>query len=70
MKFISDEANRLGTNLMTATKEFTKFSIATKGMVSTEGGRQIFSGVSEYASILQIDQQQYERAFRSINQIK
>jgi hypothetical protein len=70
MQFISNEADRLGTNLLTATKEFTKFAVATKGKVSTEAGREIFSGVSEYASVLQIDQQQYERSFRAINQIK
>ena len=69
MKFIADEADRLGVNLMTATKEFTKFAISTKNKVGQDSARQIFSGVSEYASVLQADQQQFERAFRSINQM-
>lgn len=70
MTFIADEAERLGTNFEVSAKEFTKFSIATKNKVSKSAGREIFSGVSEYAAVLQVDQQQFERAFKSINQIK
>lgn len=69
MKFIADEADRLGVNMLTATKEFTKFSIATKNKISKDAGRNIFSGISEYAAVLQVDDQQFERAFRSINQM-
>lgn len=69
MTYIANEAERLGTNLMTSTKEFTKFAISTKGKVSKESARDIFSGISEYAAVLQADPQQFERAFRSINQM-
>ena len=69
MTFIADEAERLGTNLLVSTKEFTKFAISTKGKVGENAARNIFSGVSEYAAVLQADPQQFERAFRAINQM-
>lgn len=69
MQFISDEAERLGTNLMSATKEFTKFSIATKMNMSKSDQRLLFTGMSEYAAVLGTNQQDYERAFRAVSQI-
>lgn len=69
MQFISDEAERLGTNLMSATKEFTKFSIATKMNMSKSDQRLLFTGMSEYAAVLGVNQQDYERAFRAVQQI-
>lgn len=68
MKFIADEAYRLGINLETATEQFTKFSIGTKTQLSTDTRRKLFSGMSEYASVLQIDKEQYGRFMRSIQQ--
>jgi hypothetical protein len=69
MSFIANEADRLGVNLMTATEEFTKFSIGTKNRMDKGTQRQLFSGVSEYATVLQLDKQQYMRFFKSINQM-
>lgn len=69
MKFISDEAMRLGVDLQTATKEFTKFSIATKSMLSKDQQRSLFTGVSEYATVLGVDKEQYHRAFIAMQQI-
>lgn len=69
MQFISDEAERLGVNLMSATKEFTKFSIATKMNMSKADQRLLFTGMSEYATVLGVNQQDYERAFRAVQQI-
>jgi hypothetical protein len=69
MSFVADEADRLGVNLMTATEQFTKFSIGTKSTLDKATQRSVFSGVSEYAAVLQLDQQQYERTFRSVIQM-
>lgn len=69
MKYISDQADRLGVSLIGATREFTKFSIAMNGKLDQKTSRNLFEGVSEYAAVLQIDQQQYERAFRAIQQM-
>lgn len=69
MSFISNEADRLGVNLMSATKEFTKFSIATKNTMQKQQQRDLFTGISEYAAVLGASQSDYERAFRAVSQI-
>jgi hypothetical protein len=69
MTFVANEADRLGVNLMTATEEFTKFSIGTKSRMDKGTQRALFSGVSEYAAVLQLDQQAYQRTFKAITQI-
>jgi hypothetical protein len=69
MSFIADEANRIGVNFQTAAQEFTKFSISTKNKFDAGTQRNLFSGISEYAAVLQIDQQQYQRLFKSIQQM-
>jgi hypothetical protein len=69
MSFIANEADRLGVNLITATEEFTKFSIGTRNRMDKGTQRSLFSGVSEYAAVLQLDQEQYKRFFKSINQM-
>jgi len=69
MKFIADEAERLGVNFQTAAQEFTKFSISTRNKFDSGTQRTLFSGISEYAAVLQIDQQQYQRLFKSIQQM-
>lgn len=69
MKYIADQADRLGINLMVAAKEFNKFSIAVGDKMDRGVQRNIFEGISEYATVLQVDQQQYERAMRSVVQM-
>jgi len=54
---------------MSATKEFTKFSIATKNTMNKMQQRDLFSGISEYAAVLGASQSDYERAFRAVQQI-
>lgn len=69
MKYIADQADRLGINMMVAAKEFNKFSIAVGDKMDRGVQRNIFEGISEYATVLQVDQQQYERAMRSVVQM-
>ena len=69
MNFIREQAYRLGVDLQTATKEFTKFSIATKSTLSRKDQRELFVGISEYARVMGASQQDYERAFRAVQQI-
>lgn len=69
MAYIANEADRLGVNLMSATKEFTKFSISTKNTMNKAQQRSLFTGISEYAAVLGASQQDYERAFRAVQQI-
>lgn len=69
MAFISDQAQRLGIDLQTATKEFTKFSIATQTSMSKSEQRDLFVGMSEYSRVLGLNKQDYERAFRAVQQM-
>jgi len=70
MKFIRDEAMRLGVDLQLATKEFTKFSIATKTTMTKDQQRSLFTGVSEYAQVLGTSKEDYQRALRALQQIE
>jgi len=70
MSFIRDEAMRLGVDLRSATKEFTKFSIATKTSLTKDQQRSLFTGVSEYATVLGASKEDYQRAFRALQQIE
>ncbi len=68
MSFIADEANRIGINFQEAAKSFTKFSISTKGKFDRSTQRALFSGISEYAAVLQLDAESQTRLFKSIQQ--
>jgi hypothetical protein len=70
MAFISEQAQRLGIDLQTATKEFTKFSIATQSSMTKNQQRDLFVGMSEYSRVLGLNKQDYERAFRAVQQIE
>jgi hypothetical protein len=69
MEYLVEMSDRLGVNFMTAAKEFNKFSIAVGSKADQGTQRHIFEGLSEYATVLQVDQQQYERAIRSVVQM-
>ena len=70
MAFISEQAQRLGIDLQTATKEFTKFSIATQTTMSKSDQRNLFVSMSEYSRVLGLNKQDYERSFRAVQQIE
>lgn len=70
MEYLVEMTDRLGVNFMTAAKEFNKFSIAVGSKADQKTQRHIFEGLSEYATVLQVDQQQYERGIRSVVQIE
>jgi tape measure domain-containing protein len=69
MEYLVEMTDRLGVNFMTAAKEFNKFSIAVGSKADQKTQRHIFEGLSEYATVLQVDQQQYERGIRSVVQM-
>lgn len=69
MTFVANEADRLGVNLIEATQAFTKFSLSTRNKLDKSTQRALFSGVSEYAAVLQLDKDSYQRFFRSIQQM-
>lgn len=69
MKFISDEAERLGINFQEAATQYTKFAIVARNKISPEQTKEIFTGLSEYATVLQVDQYRFQRAMLSLNQM-
>lgn len=69
MEYLVNMSQRLGVNFMVAAKEFNKFSIAVGTKASQGTQRHIFEALSEYSTVLQVDQQQYERAIRSVVQM-
>lgn len=70
MAYLVSMSDRLGVNFMVAAQEFNKFSIAVGSKANKGTQRHIFEALSEYATVLQVDQQQYERAIRSVVQIE
>lgn len=70
MAYLVAMSDRLGVNFMVAAQEFNKFSIAVGSKANKGTQRHIFEALSEYATVLQVDQQQYERAIRSVVQIE
>lgn len=69
MEYLVNMSQRLGVNFMVAAKEFNKFSIAVGTKASQRTQRHIFEALSEYSTVLQVDQQQYERAIRAVVQM-
>lgn len=69
MKFISDEAERLGINFHEAATQYTKFSIVARNKLSEEDRKRLFTGLSEYATVLQIDQYRFQRSMMAISQM-
>ena len=69
MGFLRDEADRLGLPLATAATQFTKLAAASRG-TNLEGAatREIFTSVSEAATVLGLSGEQLEGALRAIEQ--
>jgi tape measure domain-containing protein len=70
MKFVKEEAKRLGLEIETASKGFVKISAAAKGTsLEGEGVREVFSGVAEAATALQLNSEQTAGALTALEQI-
>ena len=69
MKFISDEAERLGINFQEAASQYTKFSIVARNKLSEEDRKGLFTGFSEYATVLQVDQYRFSRGMMALQQM-
>ena len=69
IQFIRDEAYRLGLDLKTAAQGFTQMSVAGKEVLSSSQIQELFTGFSEYATALGMDQVRYERSITAIGQM-
>jgi tape measure domain-containing protein len=70
MKFVREEAKRLGLEIEQATGSFTKIAAAAKGtIIEGQGVREVFSGVSEAARALGLNTEQTNGALKALEQI-
>ena len=69
IQFIRDEAYRLGLDLKTAAQGFVQMSVAGKDIMSGGQMQELFTGFSEYATALGVDQFRYEKGILAIGQM-
>ncbi|QUL77283.1 tail length tape-measure protein [Escherichia phage UPEC06] len=69
VKFVRDEAYRLGLDLKTASQGFTQLAISADGVISKSQTDELFSAFSEYSTALQVDPVRYQRGITAIQQI-
>jgi len=70
LKFIRDEANRLGMDLMSAVASYGKFAAATKNTsIEGEKARKVFSGVAEAATALHLSADDANGIFLALQQM-
>ncbi|MDD2855322.1 MAG: tape measure protein, partial [Desulfuromonadaceae bacterium] len=70
LKFIRDEANRLGLDMATASGSFSKFLGATKNTeVQGTQSRKVFIGISEGLSAMKLNAEETGRAFIQLTQM-
>lgn len=70
MEFVRSEADRLGQDVLTLSKSYTRLAAAgSKSALTTQQVRDVFSSLSETATILQFDAQKTEGSFRALTQM-
>ena len=69
VKFVREEAYRLGLNLKEASQGFTQLAISADGQISKSQTNELFSAFSEYSTALQVDPVRYQRGITAIQQI-
>lgn len=69
IKYIRDEAYRLGLDLKTASQGFVQMSVAGKEIMDNSQMKELFTGFSEYATALGTDQFRYEKGILAIGQM-
>ena len=69
VQFIRDEAYRLGLDLKTAAQGFVQMSVAGKEVMNGGQVQELFTGFSEYATALGVDQFRYEKGILAIGQM-
>lgn len=67
--YIVKQSERMGINFEAAASQYTKFSIVARNKLDINKRKELFESMSEYATVLQVDPEQYKRAFNSINQM-
>lgn len=70
MKFLEEQAERLGLNLLETAQSYMQIAAAAKGTeLAGDGTRQIFTAIAEASTVLQLSVDQTNGALRAIGQI-
>jgi len=70
MKFLEEQVERLGLNLLETAQSYMQIAAAAKGTeLAGDGTRQIFTAIAEASTVLQLSVDQTNGALRAIGQI-
>lgn len=69
MEFVSKHAERLGMNLVDSTKAFVRIGAAAKGKIKKEDLEDLFLGIAEGATVMQLSMDDTTGALRAVQQI-
>ena len=69
MKYIKDEAYRLGLNVKTAGEGFAQLRIGTKSFMDSDASKNLFTGFSEYAKVAGVDAYRFEKSLLGLIQV-
>lgn len=68
--FLAKESERLGLDLAVTSQEFSKFIFSARGtMLEGEGVRNVFTAMSEAASVMRMDSTALKFSFKALNQM-
>lgn len=69
IKFLKDQAYRLGLDLKVASQGYVQMSVNSDGILDKSQNDELFKGYSEYATALQVDPVKYQRGITAIGQM-
>ena len=69
LKFVDEQAVRLGLDLRETTDAYTKLQFAAKSKMSREDTKALFTGFSEFATALKVNPEQQKSGLRALQQM-
>lgn len=69
MTWVEETSRKLGANFLSMAENYTKFSIVARNKLTQDEIKTLFQSVTEYATVMQTDQQQFDRSMKALNQI-
>lgn len=69
IKFLKDEAYRLGLDMKIAAQGYTQMSVNSAGILNKQQNNELFTGFSEFATASQVDPVKFQRGITAIGQM-
>ena len=69
LRFVDKEATRLGLNLVETSKSFVKISAAAKGRMAESDIQEIFLGIAEAGTVMQLSMDDVNGTLRAVQQM-